>query len=80
MAKARMCDRCGRFYRDEDKIWVKRNGCKTYISGAAFILSNYAVDEYKDLCADCINELIDFFKAYEPKDEEKEEEKSDDQA
>ena len=50
MAKAKMCDRCGRFYRDEDKIWDKHKGFKTYISGAAFILSNNAVDDYYDLC------------------------------
>ena len=80
MANAKMCDRCGQFYRDEDKVWVKKNGYKRVISGAALILSDGSNDCYYDLCQSCITELIEFFHLHEPKEEEeKEEEKSDDQ-
>ena len=81
MANAKVCDRCGRFYRDEHKVWVKKNGFKKVISGAAFVLSDDTLDDYYDLCPVCINELIEFFKAYEPNEEaepEKNEEKQDD--
>ena len=81
MANAKMCDRCGAYYRDETKIWVKKNGVKRVISGAAFVLNDGSLDNYYDLCQGCIYDLIDFFKAYEQNEEaaepEKKEEKQD---
>lgn len=56
MAKAKKCDRCGKYY---DKNIKHRKTCNgnTYIDGIKFTLSNgYAIDKI-DLCDECINKL-----------------------
>lgn len=68
MANARVCDRCGSFYKPYDGLPFSD---KKYISNALELLRSYETaseedcHEYFDLCPQCMSEVINFLK--EPK-------------
>lgn len=60
MAKALRCDRCGKYYDQNHKI-VEFEGRKVHFQGMAFINGSGYYTMHKDLCDECLDQLVEFF-------------------
>ena len=63
MANAKKCDRCGKFYRLEDKNF-KTTSSRVVMAARLLDRSGYSLNDY-DLCDDCAAALYDFLTNYE---------------
>lgn len=60
MAKALRCDRCGKYYDQNYKI-VEFEGRKIHLQGMAFDNGCGYYTMHRDLCDDCLDQLVEFF-------------------
>lgn len=55
MAKARRCDRCGKFFMHEDfRRHFENNGATYYLTNSIYHINE---SNFYDLCIDCYSEL-----------------------
>ena len=60
MAKALRCDRCGKFYDRNHKV-VENEGKKIHLQGIAFVNGGGYYTMHRDLCDECLDQLVEFF-------------------
>lgn len=60
MAKALKCDRCGKYY-DKNRTCIEYKGKKIHLEGMAFANGGGYYTMHKDLCDECIDQLVEFF-------------------
>lgn len=62
MATAKKCDRCGKYYDDNQQYPGSHNGYKSIIDGMSFTMKNGSLEQTYDLCDDCITLLKEWLK------------------
>lgn len=62
MATAKKCDRCGKYYDDNQQYPASGNGYKSIIDGMAFTMKNGGLKQAYDLCDECITLLKEWVK------------------
>lgn len=62
MASAKKCDRCGKYYDDNQAHTTGTNFGQSRIDGMAFTTTNGAYCKENDLCDECIGLLKEWLK------------------